>query len=417
MPMHDWFNRYPKTQRLKFVRAYADMKSGGLTMKECCKNDVMVKIEATQKVKPRIVVVCKDKMKVALGPWQKSFAYTLANQWHYQHYIYCAVGDTQKHIAQWVEEGNRQFGSSNAIKDDFTDFDNTHSLQSLRFYVETCEACGASGFAQIALRSQLRRQIYKTRDGTVVDLAPKLGSGKPNTTDTNNFINAASHYWAYTTMGFQPGRDFRIMVTGDDNVTYACEELCKRAAEISPLLKSLGFISKAERTNKFGLRFCSKAFFPIDDCGHVMPGPLPGKCMLKIGFTTATLPKRPTARMAHRRGVALGLIEQARHVPLLGSYLEKELDMTQGTYSQADHTIQNAAAKSKQLYHFTGANQKLHDTAFAFHDTMIGAPIGATRAWHNWYADCGGLVGYYGTKQLLAGFTVAQFVSLMRATI
>jgi len=184
---------------------------------------------------------------------------------------------------------------------------------------------GVRGIALQALLAQGRPQTVVSRQGFVATTGCFLKSGVPNTTLYNSILNAMIHWYSFVKAGGRPGVDFWLMVRGDDNLGFVRPGLDDNLVADA---EKLGFKLKLKRPgHPCRARFCSNAFYPVPD-GRYMPAPTIGKCLPKLAYSIATV--RRGYERAHLRGVALGLLALTNHVPLLGQYVKKLLEITAG---------------------------------------------------------------------------------------
>jgi hypothetical protein len=306
----------------------------GLTREECITSSIFVKREPKnanwagqvfEPVKPRVIVSCLPKVKVALGPWCVAFSKRLARVWDGQNVIYYESGSTQDDISEWFNRNLLKFSERALFEDDFSSFDATHSAYSFSWVNQVYARCGLAGLALKVMKTQASDQKLTARNGYKVKRPCFMKSGVPNTTIGNTLVNAAVHYSSFVEAGAKPGEDFVMMVRGDDMLAFLKPKFHDKAKE---LVKRYGFKTKVKNGHRvWHARFCSMAFYPTRE-GVYVCGPTVGKCLAKFAYTVKNVPIKEQA--AHRRGVALGLLALTNHIPLLGDYVRNELAHTSG---------------------------------------------------------------------------------------
>jgi len=352
-----WLAHYSCSQRVVFMQAHERIMSGSVTFKEYKRLQTFVKVEVklwmflgcpVEEVKPRNIVSITDVVKVLLGPYFRSFAEHMHQHvWPAKGPLFYECGSNAQEVGDWFMTGLQQMGHDSLMEIDYSKFDMTNSMLSLQTKIAVARRFGMRGLALRVYSAMVGPSIKCTsRCGVSAQRESWTFSGHPDTTFGNTIINCCAistaimvayarnhqidladfdHAWHFLP---KPGADFRAMVRGDDMIGNLRPEL---RPGVLDFLTELGFKPKA----KFGhpvekARFCSNAFYPSNH-GY-RPGPTL-KCLLKLGVTVAQIPKNQD--LAHRRGVALGLLQQTRHVPLLSDYVQNELALTHGARGRA----------------------------------------------------------------------------------
>jgi len=283
---------------------------------------------------------------VALGPSIVTATEHLKLHWNVDHWVYFECGSTQNDVAYWFNHNLKIFGVECLIDTDYTLMDRSQNEHSLRFARWMCEVSGVRGLADMLLKWQEGPQKVYSKRGDRVDCSAFLRSGVPNTTLYNSVVNAAIATFVFIINGGVPGRDFVMMVRGDDNLMFAKPGLEK---DMKIWAEMLGFTIKVNRRRRIeDVRFCSNAFYPTDT-GDYVPAPTLGKCLAKLSFSHRAIPKG--GEKAHMRGVALGLLALTNHVPILHDFLVRILELTEGARG---NTVTRASAEVRVKY-FVGS--------------------------------------------------------------
>jgi len=335
-------------------RAAIALDALGLSEKDLTTNDMFVKLEAKlanwfsrvfKSVKPRVIISCLAQVKVALGPYIVAYTQQLHEDWDVLDPITLGCGRVQTELATWFNRSVNDFGPARFFDDDMTLFDRTESDLSLQFCTDCMAARGCHGLPLRCLRSQQKRQTIRTRNGLRVNVPAFMRSGVPNTTLTNSITNAAVHYFALTTIcGFVLGRDYRMIVCGDDFMGAGIQAVHDALPLVERVLRDLGFLPKLKgNLIAENVRFLSMAFYPVAEGGYA-PAPTV-KCLFKLNVTKNRLPTGTEAQ--HRRGVALGLLPLVNHVPILRDAIQRELRDTVGAHG---HVLNRAKHEMRVKY-------------------------------------------------------------------
>lgn len=329
-----WSSRFPAHKRTSFDFWHERVLRGTYSPHLLTKNSCFVKIEPKfansagapyEEVVPRNIVSCQDINKVMLGPWVCAATDSVHKIWTEDSCIFLECGSTTEAVARWFNFNWTKYGQPWVYEIDYSRYDRTHSDLSFSFLHKIFLQMGLSGKALLSFESQLGRQRGRSRRGVKFCRDAFMKSGVPNTTLGNSIINGAITYSALVRLGAIPNRDFRIMVRGDDMLSFVNPVFHSR---LKQYISDLGFKPKIKFQHPIeSVRFCSMAFYPTLGGGY-FPAPT-FKCLLKWNLPVKVIPSR--FRLAHRRGVALGLLKQVNHVPILREYVQNELRVTQGS--------------------------------------------------------------------------------------
>lgn len=328
-----WVARFPAHKRLSFDYWRFRVKSHNYTQRLLRKNNCFVKIEpkfansygsSYEEVVPRNIVSCQEINKVMFGPWCCGAITKLKTLWNEHSPIFLECGSSTSKVANWFNSLWTRFGSTWVVEVDFSRYDRTQSPSSFKILEKLFLQMGLRGQALESFKTQIGRQSGRTRRGGIFSRDSFMKTGVPNTTLGNSVLNAFMMASVVLDHGGVLGRDFFIMVRGDDSLSFIHPRFHKF---LVPGLTQLGIKPKMKAGHRIHeIRFCSMAFYPTVS-GKYFPAPT-FKCLLKWNFTVKDIPEKQ--RLAHRRGVALGLLKQVNHVPLLRDYCQNELRLTQG---------------------------------------------------------------------------------------
>jgi len=355
-----WLSHFSAAKRIPFMAAYNRIARGEVPLKEYTKLKCFVKREVklwvylgceVEEVKPRNIISICDVVKVLLGPYFRAFMRHLHERvFPATSPLFMECGATAEQVGTWFTSGLSQpFGSGSLMEIDYSKFDMTNGAAAMAVKIAVARRLGLSGFA-LKIYSLLDAPSIRmtTRAGVSAGREPMVLSGHPDTTFGNSVLNLVAIYTAIVLSYArqhnmrlvtdkdwhdawpvlpQPGVDFRVMVRGDDMLGNLRAPLRTGVLDV---LTELGYKPKA----KFGhpledARFCSNAFYPSNMGWRPAPT---FKCLLKMGVTISDVPVKQ--RNAHRRGVALGLLAQTRHVPILSEYIQAQLRATRGAHGK-----------------------------------------------------------------------------------
>lgn len=259
---------------------------------------------------PRCIVNASAFLRVILGPWMYKFAHSLRRNWNVTRNMTFECGYTNRTIGKWFERA-RAIENSVWCEIDYSRWDSTVSKEMIALGLEIFILFGMPRTLQRAYESMFSFKVT-SRDGLSGTRAPCQKSGVPMTTVLNSLLNGLVTKFMLSKVGDY--RAYPTMVRGDDMLTRAPPRMRSIAMSIA---KGLGLKPKL----KFGhddshVTFCSGAFWPTTE-GFVFGPTL--KAMFKVGYTTSPVPF--TKWKQHAKGVALGLIKQTNHVPILGAYI------------------------------------------------------------------------------------------------
>jgi len=169
--------------------------------------------------------------------------------------------------------------------------------------------------------------FYKSPDGRK--------SGDPYTSSYNSFHNGCIHAFIFVTHNQLISKDtvkqsfkkLKMVVQGDDNALRHLPISIK--IDWKTCMLKMGFKADAiKRDNLLDMEFCSNKVYYTDQ--GLCFGPKPGKVLSKIGYFV-NLPN--ICRNQLMRGVALGLKPSCNFIPPINAYLDRILELTEGSDS------------------------------------------------------------------------------------
>lgn len=367
MPFKEWVARFPTKQALPLREAWDRYCRGQWTIHELFKRATFVKVEVKlnepfDEVKPRNITSCPPLLKVILGPWCVSAMKALARAGGCREALFFECGASATEVAEWLHHWRSVLGDESAFENDFSKFDATYSKLTFDWLRAVFVKLGASAAALLGFDTAfgkaktkrvrtaegwVKKKYYrisgKTRCGIKFSREPMMCSGVPYTTLGNSLTNMFATICPLIAAGAKPGTDFAVMVRGDDMFAFIRPQY---QPVVLPFLRKLGFSPKAKIGHPIHRwRFCSNAFYPAMTENGVRYVPAPTmKCLIKCFVTHALISTKPSALLAHIRGVAMGLRSLVAHVPLLSHLMENVIAHTKLTNAKE---FKRALAQSK----------------------------------------------------------------------
>jgi len=367
MPFKEWVATFEGTKR-RLLEACYDSMLGKIPAKRVLKRyNCFIKREiklayaafANQTwVSPRNIMSAKDVIKVILGPYFRAYSKYCHSVWNHQSPIYYEPGGSAEEVSEWVQ----QEPTWPLLENDFSRFDASNWEQSTNLKIYFAKCMGLDGEALRVYELLRETSKFTTRHGACCVRVPGTLSGHPDTTWSNTMINLTVQWYCilkswqqreYPNLPFakaielkdcpQPGTHFRLCACGDDSIGRCLPSLVDKDRFVEAG-KTLGYKMKYKAGHSLlQARFCSNAFYPTSNNGYLMAPTL--KCLLKLGATVSDVGSRELRHQsAHMRGVALGLLKQTNHVPLLNDYIQMLLRSTAG----AKGTFLNEARKEAE---------------------------------------------------------------------
>jgi hypothetical protein len=251
------------------------------------------------------------------------FGKVLSSVWSIKNCVCYASGLTAEGVGQWYDMAIQHLGDCYGIESDLVRMDCTVCIEALRFERAVYESCGLTGDSLLAVQLQEKTRGIG-RHGTYYTVSATRKSGDPNTSCGNSMMTGYVLLSMFHRLNI-PTNCWRAIILGDDVVLlvrrsrrFSVEEVRIEFAlagmEAEPIL----------REDPIDLTFCSQRFWPTGD-GTVL-GPKVGRFLSKFAWTLADTRGDRLLQLA--RGNALGLYNSCRHVPVVGEFLERILQLT-----------------------------------------------------------------------------------------
>jgi hypothetical protein len=321
-----WNARFTASQRERHVKARQKTKVNPFSMSWCVRKS-FVKVERLNKSEffefeeytPRLIQGCTDEYNVIVGPWAFGVGKWLGRQWDgVKSPLLYSAGHNSERIGAWLGE-HRGF----LYENDFKYFDGTQALELREMSLRLHSKFGAKRKVLQALRGSLVTH-GATPHGVVYSVAGTCNSGEPETSSRNTLWNCLAHFYIWEK---QHGRNpfhggLHMMALGDDGIC--------RSAYVTDWnrLSHLGFFPKPiYRADEWDAEFCSSLFYPTST--GIVLGPKIGRVLPKIGWSEKLISNSKT----HMRGVALGLVDDVWHIPIMKDYFEMILRLTSGAHA------------------------------------------------------------------------------------
>jgi hypothetical protein len=173
-------------------------------------------------------------------------------------------------------------------------------------------------------------KAYAVIDGKVTEVhadevdVEQIHSGQMDTNLIGTIINVFSNISGLTI------HDFLLVVCGDDIIIFANKRIFPLSVveQLRRHLEALGHeVEMNYSDRRCDWEFCSKLFWEAESSDgkiYTVPGPKPGRLLSRVGLNL-TLPGS-----LNFRGAMIGLEKDVAHIPLLSTYVEIGLKLTEG---------------------------------------------------------------------------------------
>jgi len=379
MSRKKWFDTFPKNQREEMEESWEKYKQGDFSWSDFKKTSCFIKIELqpcfmNTKLKefcPRCICACPPMIKPVIGPWCRSALDSLVEYYSYLDPVFVEVKSTAEQVGMWVSYWWPKFDTHG--KADHHRFDKHEGEFIIAEECRIYEAFGLKGDRLRVMATQIAPVSGVGRRGCHFKRTGFRRTGVPNTTLGNTIVNLLCYLSYFNSVDALPGRDYVVMVHGDDSIVFMRSGL---ELKLQETINSIGFdidFTLCDSISK--IRYCSSMFYPIYPHmekdflvpATVCPGPTL-KALIKMNYTFKNIPQR--AYNQHQRGVALGLQKAVQHIPLLNDAVMRTLSITQGAHgsylSRAFNETQRKIRKS------TGHLE--HQNAVDFLSEAYGVP-------------------------------------------
>lgn len=334
-PWESWNARFPSKTRFENQKAHEKVESGQVTAADFRRNSFFVKIETqwkwflstiiglfSEEWAPRCIINASIYVRVVLGPWMHSFAKSLKRCWSVtRSALAFESGYTSLQVGEWLRTWTANIRDGEYLEVDYSRWDSSITTEMLQIAEKVYTFFGLHGFWLWVYRLQYKLKATSAL-GLFFSRLGMVASGVPNTTVGNSILNGMLTAFILEKAGGKLGRDYAVMVRGDDMIAVVRRGLC---LEFSKQTERLGLTPKMKRGHPVEkVTFCSNAFYPAIHNGHNVWVAAPTlRAMLKIAWTTSVVPF--IFWRSHARGVALGLYDLTYHIPIFRAYLETVL--------------------------------------------------------------------------------------------
>lgn len=223
----------------------------------------------THEVKPRLVMKVSDlAQQVEVSPFVTGV--TMSIKQHCREVdesIVYECGMTGEEVGDWVERMMARFPI--AIENDYSQFESRVTYEALAANHQFYQDCGAPPKTMEQF-STYYNPVFRLNGRIFKRIASRV-SGVSDTSLGNSHINALAIAGILAELGFLKGKDYALIVRGDDSVLFCTHEVHAMIDVISERIAALGHKAKmVVRTRKdFDLiEYCSCRFIP-DETGRL----------------------------------------------------------------------------------------------------------------------------------------------------
>jgi len=388
----NWNRRFPQHLQKLQVMAKRRTETLDLNWKKLTKRKAFIKREVImpnhlghfKPVNPRLIQSVSHEANVVLGPWMYAFSNQLAKMWNPRHFLCSAPGNSADTLGHAIYQFHDK--ATIILDDDHEKFDAHYMEFDYEVEKYIYEKFGLNGDALKIFMAQFYTVGY-TYHSVRFTADYKRKSGDPNTSCGNTTSNGLKHKfvddcfrWSkkylysyylnekkYTIgdwkhmirEGFDKypdtNQDFKGIYCSDDGITLAdwdinFSELPSGTPKdlslwhqtlqecVTDLFVLLGLTTVANinaADKPYRSVFCSARLYPVSKKYNGVTesysfGPKIGRVISKFG---ATIKKVPDPQV-FLKGIALGLMPDAAHVPILYEFLKQVLDVLQGVKAE-----------------------------------------------------------------------------------
>jgi len=305
------------------------------TLKKWTKRSAFVKVEGNiyrsdqgRKIKAsRLIQGAQPEYIAMLGPWFAALQKSIKKDWSKDNFICFTSGVSMKEAADLLVNS----GLTEILEDDIGKFDASIHKEWCKFEVWLAKYFGAPRVILDLMVSNIKTH-GTTSTGCVYSVEGTRKSGDPFTSLFNSILNGIMHLYIYCKENnisvCSAKNSLCMLVQGDDNALVHGVGSVKINWKAHML--DFGFESVATyKKNWSMLEFCSNRMYPCDE-GYVF-APKVGKVIAKLGYYTNPPHPRTVNLRGMVKGTALGLYNAAYVVPPLRAYLDRILELTEGT--------------------------------------------------------------------------------------
>jgi hypothetical protein len=294
-------------------------------------------LRAEKDYDPRLISSFSARFNVFFGPMLYSWGKSLSSSWNKDHFILYTSGSRAEDISDWVLTNLTRMGVTiddvDFIYSDEKRQDSHVTCEAYEFEFEMFEFMGIPTWFVNELRKTTKVHGITKNHGHHYFRKGGRNSGQPNTSSGNSHMNAIKFIYS---LWLQKPWDwsnipFCLCVQGDDNLCLMRKDYSQHI-DVDPIVQTsaqYGFEIKIcqKTSNIYEIDYCSKIFYPVatHPLGYIL-GPKIGKVLFKIGFAK----KKVKDSYAHNRGIALSLWNDVQQIPILSTWVEKLMQLTEG---------------------------------------------------------------------------------------
>lgn len=343
-PFNQWVDRFPVPRRKLLTQAYGKLKSGVAKPWDNIewRNESFIKRECLNKIideyceafSPRLIQGRTPVYQVATGPWTHAFTSHLKHIWHANHIITYSAGMTANQIGFWLDNAVNQiseFGRPVAVEDDMGRFDGRFCESAISTELNIYDQYTTKSSVKKALSMQLyTKGSLRFKNQIMFYKVPGTRkSGDGNTSCGNTLINGLIHLDWISQVGVEimnPMKTpFRMLVLGDDMLLITTSEIAQRLKlTVDRIRRSSMEPELIIHDNFEKSSYCSGYFYPSTN-GRIW-GPKIGRCITKLFHCRHKLDDLEGKKWA--RGVALGMLRDTKHIPVLRTLIDVVLTET-----------------------------------------------------------------------------------------
>jgi hypothetical protein len=280
---------------------------------------------------PRLIQGGTPASNAATGPFFYQLNQHVKKVWNSDNHIHYSSGNTGEDVGAWFAK--HYVEGSVMMETDYTSYDCTQREGAYNTLNSLYKKAGIEQYPNAAFAVACRdKRKAVTSKGILYSYAFQTQSGAQDTTLGNSVLNAGTIWTSLKDAGCNMEYVY-IIVLGDDSFAIlqpGATNLSdgKLRDKVCGFLTSLGLIPKVKLTSSLAeAEFCSGIFWPVDNYSSWEPkyvlGCKPGKMLAKIGWSMRNLSEPQV------KGMLIGLSSSQGHVPLVGFYVDRCLEMMQ----------------------------------------------------------------------------------------
>jgi hypothetical protein len=327
-----WNARYPEAARAANADARLDITGRATTRfdlraKAFIKRELYASPADDKVLKPRLIQARTAAVLVTMGPAMlaagKTAKEALDGAEHDGFSCLFASGRSAEALGAWYDEHSR--GDWRVYEFDGKAWDTSICPPALDAWAADCASLGIPRRARAIMAARTAGPIEgKTRGGIRYTRVGQVSSGDADTSVGNTWTHA--RFWRDAQLMI--GVTMAVLVNGDDSVVAVHDPPNDFAERAVAHGATLGFMFVRQvRDTPHLMEFCSSRFWATADGSSVL-APKPGRIFAKTFWSLTRY--RPARQRAWLRGIALGLLQDCSHVPVLRTVLSRIVRDTAG---------------------------------------------------------------------------------------